>query len=310
MSIAVVQPTRLLSTRLVYLDVNCVNHQMYRVVQVCKQFRGVFTENPQWHTSLYLPKRMGHRSWESLLVWISGHNAKVQEVYTFTRQGTVAMTSSRLHTFLYPPEFLCSSMNCRLSAFTALSRCCLDVSAFLWVALDLGVLQGLQHLSCLALEGHGSCKNLHLVQHLTTLVVCQASVAASRNCSFVDRLQCLDVQHGEISGMHSAGLAACQQLRHLRCKYGVIGADADTDTLTTDESATFVPSSISQLIVLESLQVDVAQSASLDAEAVLDLDWLTGLSSLKRIVLWSEYAYIVPSGMSKLSKLEDFVAVL
>ena len=71
------------------------------------------------------------------------------------------------------------------------------------------------------------------------------------------------------------------------------------------EKTTFVPTLFSYLIVLESLQVDVAQSASLDAELVLDLDWLTGLSSLKRIVLWSEYAYIVPSGMSKLSKLED-----
>ena len=197
---------------------------------------------------------------------------------------------------------------CLLSAFTSLRSCCLDVSGFPshGTALDLRLLQGLQHLDYLRVESEESiayCCNLNALQHLTTLEVRKTDVRASANCPFVDSLISLKVQCGGLRGMHSDGVAACQHLRHLHCSYSVISAQADMDSLVTDHTGTLIPNAMSALVLLAELDLKVAESASLVPEDELDLHWLTVFTNLTRLSLSTDYAYSVPSDITKLAKL-------
>jgi len=151
----------------------------------------------------------------------------------------------------------------------------------------------------------GICCNLNAVQHLTKLVVFAASVITGASCSFLDKLQSLDVDYGHLIGLHAAGLAACQHLSHLSCRSAVITAQADMDTLTTNSSATHVPNAMSTLSELTHLQMRLDLSPSLAPRHVWNLDWLTHLTNLRKLELTCDYPYTIPSGISQLTGLED-----
>ena len=272
--------------------------------------RLLFGDNPQWHRGLCLPLEFNQNSWGSFLHWNACHKAKVQHVYAFSQQGTTALTGpaqESVHPAARSSTPLCGQ-GCLLSAFTSLRSCCLDVSGFPShdTALDLGLLQGLRHLDHLRVDNEESiayCCHLNALQHLTKLEVCKTDVRASANCPFVDSLMSLKVQCGGLRGMHSNGVAACQHLRHLHCSYSVISAQADMDSLVTDHTATLIPNGMSALVLLAELDLKVAESAFLVPEDQLDLSWLTVFTNLTKLSLSIDYAYSVPSDITKLAKL-------
>lgn len=282
-------------------------------MQVCRQFRRIFLEHSYLHAVLHLPRWLDIGARESLLAWVGQHRLSVKELCAPSRQATSAVVALPWEQSICPADrsrFSHRDRGCLLSSFSALTRCTLHVAAFSTAApLDLGLLHDLHHLKFLSLEGSGSsqsvCCELNAVQHLTKLMVFGADVSSSADCSFVASLQSLDVQCGKLTGVHSAGVAAFQQLRHLRCRGATITAQAEGDTLDTSRDATHVPSTISTLNHLSHLQVEVDKSPSLAPGAELVLNWLPGLTNLQKLDLVSDYRYTLPSGISALSNLED-----
>ena len=282
-------------------------------MQVCRQFRNIFLEHSYLHALLYLPRWLDDGARESLLAWVGQHRLSVKELCAPNRQATSAVVVRPWEQSIgpaNPTSFSHWDRGCLLSSFSALTRCTLHVAAFSSAAqLDLGLLQDLHHLKFLSLEGSGSgqgvCCELNAVQHLTKLMVFGADVSFSADCSFVESLQSLDVQCGKLTGVHSAGVAAFQQLRHLRCRSATISAQAEVDTSDTSHDATHVPNSISTLTHLSHLQVEVDKSPSLAPGAELVLNWLPGLTNFRKLDLVSDYRYTLPSGISALSNLED-----
>lgn len=272
---------------------SCVN-----APQVCKQFRNTFSDNPQRYSLLCLPAYLDCTTWDALSYWVEFHRAKVQHIRT-----TQNHCCSSVNNPTVDHRWTVGTL-CLLPTFTALRSCCLEVSAFQTKVLDLRVLQSLQHLNGLALEGHGSCTNLHMVQHLTMLVINEADVYAAEDCPFIDNLQCLDVQHARVKGLHKAGVLACKQLRQLRCGGALIAARAKRDTLDTFSEASLIPDAMSILTALDCLHMFVNHSNS-PYTTQLDLRWLTGLTNLTKLIFSAKCEYTLPLGMHMLGKLEE-----
>ena len=276
----------------------------------------MFADNPEWHRLLHVPKVLDSSSWTSLLLWFDCHKIKVQEVHTDSPQATSALTAPAELRSVCPTErghLFKTGKDCFLSTFTALTTCSLNVSSFYGHAgpdaincvLDLGLLKSLPYLKALELTGRGVACSLDTLQHLTKLVILDADVSAESDCPFVASLKCREVHKGQLAGMHPNGVAACQQLRQLRCKSAAIVALADMDTLSTDVYATHIPDLMTSLTALESLQLGVSVSASLESNDKLDLEWLCHFTNLRRLGLDAEHAYTIPASMSRLTKLEQ-----
>lgn len=159
--------------------------------------------------------------------------------------------------------------DCLLASFTSLTSCHLNVSAFTYNrALDLVLLRDLPHLQQLNLQGcnqtadHGPgvCYNLDALQHLTKLVVFEATVIASADCAFVTKLRSLEIENGQLRGLHSAGVTACQQLCHLRCMNALIGANYVWNQLVMNHMSTDIPNGLSLLTQLSLLEMHVQNS--------------------------------------------------
>lgn len=201
--------------------------------------------------------------------------------------------------------------DCLLASFTSLTSCHLHVSAFTYYRpLDLVLLRDLPHLQQLNLQGcdqtadqgAGSCYHLDALQHLTKLVVFEARVSASVECAFVTKLRSLEVENGQLHGMHSAGLTACQQLCHLRCVNAIIGADMNK--LATNHISTLIPNDLLLLTQLSHLEMHV-QNSHRAPRCPLVLSWLPNLTNLRKLKFECAYPFMLPAGTSELTQLED-----
>lgn len=206
-----------------------------------------------------------------------------------------------------------------LSALTALKSCSLQSSGSGWLhaaQLWLTPLSCLQHLQSLTLQGPGQYSCVEAARHLTKLVVLDGCVVSTSIwtpiCEFAENLQVLIVQHADVT-LRIRGIEHLRQLRRLHVLDSVL-----FPALSTDADNTMLPTaaSWSALVHLESLHLHIRQSPAMIRHIgtyakyvngdLVDLSWVTALTSLRSLVLDVNFPCAVPAimpGLSQLSKL-------
>lgn len=175
-----------------------------------------------------------------------------------------------------------------------------DLLAPLVQPLDLTPLQALPSLGSLLLES-GAFSNIHVLAHLTELVISNAAASAHEDCSFASGLRILASDNATIHGFHSQGLVACRELQLLACYGSAVETSGVAESLNTFIMSAHFPASFSLLISLSEVQIELKGPCIADIS--FPLFWASQLRSLQVLSIVNDVRVHITNDLSKLTNL-------
>ncbi len=237
-----------------------------------------------------LPKTFGAHCVPSLYAWLNHHRTSVRgfcanylqtsgslnvALALFAKPGS-CLTAITLETTCAPTLYL-------LSVMTSITTC--DLLAPSEQPLDLTPLQALPSLGSLLLES-GAFSNIHVLAHLTDLMLMNASASAHKDCSFASELRSLALDNATVQGFHRNGLVACRELQVLACYGSAVETIGAAEILNTCVMSSHFPASFSLLTSLSEVKIGLSKltnfvsltlnscAENMAILATIDVNWL------------------------------------
>ena len=206
-----------------YIETQACHH---RLSLVCRRFRNVVQQHPQWSQKLVLPRNLGSHSLPGMELWLNRHGMAVQELWSFSNTNTSEAALEFLK--LSSPKLVGVSLNfCsqaavdKLSLLSSVTIC--EIAIHRSDHLIIDALSSLKNLCSLRLL-NGIFAATKLPDHLTRLTLDSARLymATGKNGNCAESLKILTLKESTMSGM---GLSACIHLESLYCWSASIRAD-------------------------------------------------------------------------------------
>jgi len=272
---------------------------LHQLRLVCTKFSLVFAQHPNLSDHLrYFAS--GNNALPSLLVWIHkvGYNVKSfisccdgpqQDVVL----GALVSASSKLE--LVVLENISSTSVQLLAACFMVTRCRLYSCV---KDLDLSMLQKLPHLQEMTLST-GDFTGVPLTAQLTYLDIEDCKVSFTKDLCDAPKLQNLIFHYSHVYDLYETGLSGCSSLTQLALiDCTVTGTVAGSQVVVGEDSPTFIPASISALILLEKLELELGLQPA--------IEWFYGLSLLRHLDLWVGNSVTFSPCVTQLKHLTNF----
>ncbi len=166
-------------------------------------------------------------------------------------------------------------------------------------------LQALPSLTDLGLQGPGLFTGLHLLPHLTSLILEETVVGHVDNPSYscLSTLRHLDLTSSVLYGLDSEGLVACKALEILYCDDCAVGARDESQALLFRSNirfdTTYFPAAMTKPNLLTQLELDIGRHG----RGQIDMNWIYRLPALQLLVLDNDRSCLISADVSRLSRL-------
>ena len=247
----------------------------------------VFEDHPELSACLFLDRAFTNQALESLLSRLQRTDVSIATIVAACGSPVAEAVLAGAATAVNQPFIGLSALALRgasavaaslLMASTNLTSCCFKAMEN---NIDLGCLQWLPKLQSLEVVSIIGVQGVENIPHLTYLQVDRAEVNCGSSVEFASTLRRLSLFMSNIDGFHNVGVSACSLLQQLTLTQACIAAAQSQHTIDIANSPAVLPTSLSALVHLTSLNFESGESLS----GAVATAWVFRLSNLASLHL-------------------------